>query len=269
MKHSRTCANPLVGRRWRRTAGAGGCVLGQFSEAEPEAEPEHAGREWSGSRWFLGKLCDPGRYSQDQARHRHPAGKPFVRHLFRHLSRCRRHPDAKRQTDGLCHRPGHQDLRGTVRRPRGREWRWAALRQERDRRYQRRQDGRIHRPGTIRAQGCLDPTDPACTNSAVPDVMGYHTQSDIPNYWAYANNFVLQDHMFEPNASWSLPVPPVPGLRVVRGLHPARQSVQLSKCPANQEAGSATGRTGVRRRTPKTSRYTRGPISPTCSTSQR
>jgi phospholipase C len=35
--------------------------------------------------------------------------------------------------------------------------------------------------------------------------MGYHTQSDIPNYWAYARDFVLQDHMFEPNASWSLP----------------------------------------------------------------
>lgn len=35
--------------------------------------------------------------------------------------------------------------------------------------------------------------------------MGYHTQSDIPNYWTYAQNFVLQDHMFEPNASWSLP----------------------------------------------------------------
>ncbi len=54
-------------------------------------------------------------------------------------------------------------------------------------------------------KGCLDPTDPACTNSATPDVMGYHTQSDIPNYWTYAHDFVLQDHMFEPNASWSLP----------------------------------------------------------------
>ena len=51
----------------------------------------------------------------------------------------------------------------------------------------------------------MDPTDPACTNSATPDVMGYHTQSDIPNYWTYAQDFVLQDHMFEPNASWSLP----------------------------------------------------------------
>jgi phospholipase C len=54
-------------------------------------------------------------------------------------------------------------------------------------------------------KGCLDPTDPACTNSAQPDVMGYHTGSDIPNYWTYAKDFVLQDHMFEPNASWSLP----------------------------------------------------------------
>jgi phospholipase C len=35
--------------------------------------------------------------------------------------------------------------------------------------------------------------------------MGYHDQHEIPNYWTYARNFVLQDHMFEPNASWSLP----------------------------------------------------------------
>ncbi|MBV8719270.1 MAG: phospholipase [Chloroflexi bacterium] len=54
-------------------------------------------------------------------------------------------------------------------------------------------------------RGCLDPTNPACTNSNSPDVMGYHTQSDIPNYWTYAQDFVLQDRMFEPNASWSLP----------------------------------------------------------------
>jgi phospholipase C len=35
--------------------------------------------------------------------------------------------------------------------------------------------------------------------------MGYHDEREIPNYWAYAQNFVLQDKMFEPNASWSLP----------------------------------------------------------------
>ncbi|MDQ2754724.1 MAG: phospholipase, partial [Actinomycetota bacterium] len=55
------------------------------------------------------------------------------------------------------------------------------------------------------SKGCTDPNNPACANSRVGDVMGYHTQSDIPNYWSYAKNFVLQDHMFEPNASWSLP----------------------------------------------------------------
>jgi phospholipase C len=54
-------------------------------------------------------------------------------------------------------------------------------------------------------KGCLNPLDPACTESATPDVMGYHTQSDIPNYWRYAKDFVLQDHMFEAADSWSLP----------------------------------------------------------------
>lgn len=38
-----------------------------------------------------------------------------------------------------------------------------------------------------------------------PDVMGYHIEGDIPNYWAYAKNFVLQDHMFESVHSWSFP----------------------------------------------------------------
>jgi len=54
-------------------------------------------------------------------------------------------------------------------------------------------------------KGCADLNNPACANSAVPDVMGYHDAREIPNYWAYAQHFVLQDHMFEPNASWSLP----------------------------------------------------------------
>jgi phospholipase C len=52
---------------------------------------------------------------------------------------------------------------------------------------------------------CRDARNPACANSTTPDVMGYHTGSDLPNYWTYAKDFVLQDHMFEPNASWSLP----------------------------------------------------------------
>ena len=37
------------------------------------------------------------------------------------------------------------------------------------------------------------------------DCMGYHDQREIPNYWTYAKDFVLQDHMFEPILSWSFP----------------------------------------------------------------
>jgi phospholipase C len=37
------------------------------------------------------------------------------------------------------------------------------------------------------------------------DVMGWKDARDIPNYWTYARAFVLQDHMFESAASWSLP----------------------------------------------------------------
>ncbi len=44
-----------------------------------------------------------------------------------------------------------------------------------------------------------------CSPSSPPDVMGYHDAREIPNYWTYAKSFVLDDHMFEPNASWSLP----------------------------------------------------------------
>jgi phospholipase C len=39
----------------------------------------------------------------------------------------------------------------------------------------------------------------------LPDVMGWHDARQIPNYWAYASHYVLQDHMFEPFPSWSLP----------------------------------------------------------------
>ena len=49
------------------------------------------------------------------------------------------------------------------------------------------------------------PQRPARAARRPTDVMGYHTGREIPNYWAYAKHFVLQDHMFEPNASWSLP----------------------------------------------------------------
>lgn len=60
----------------------------------------------------------------------------------------------------------------------------------------------------VRRKGCGNTTDPNCGEDGGlrPErVMAYHVESDIPNYWAYAREFVLQDHMFEPVASWSLP----------------------------------------------------------------
>jgi phospholipase C len=52
---------------------------------------------------------------------------------------------------------------------------------------------------------CTGPTDPRCKFRGRPDVMGYHTGREIPNYWAYARHYVLQDHLFAQSSSWSLP----------------------------------------------------------------
>jgi len=54
-------------------------------------------------------------------------------------------------------------------------------------------------------KGCKAfPKSQLCSKRRPPDVMGYHDAREIPNYWAYAHHFVLQDHMFEPNSSASL-----------------------------------------------------------------
>jgi phospholipase C len=70
-------------------------------------------------------------------------------------------------------------------------------------------DGFIRQERQGLSVACKKSYDPNCTLAGaqrVPDVMGYHDGRDIPNYWAYARNFVLQDHMFAPAISWSLPV---------------------------------------------------------------
>jgi phospholipase C len=61
-----------------------------------------------------------------------------------------------------------------------------------------------------KGSGCAtnDPNCSPCTQPGLSkciDVMGYHDAREIPNYWTYAHDFVLQDRMFEPNSSWSLP----------------------------------------------------------------
>jgi phospholipase C len=52
-------------------------------------------------------------------------------------------------------------------------------------------------------------SDPSCRSflgpQGQPDVMSYFTRREIPNYWRYADRFVLQDRMFAPADSWTLP----------------------------------------------------------------
>ncbi len=68
-------------------------------------------------------------------------------------------------------------------------------------------NGFIRQARVGRRTACRTSVDtPSCSLAPTrPDVMGYHDAREIPNYWAYARNFVLQDHMFQPDTSWSLP----------------------------------------------------------------
>jgi phospholipase C len=70
----------------------------------------------------------------------------------------------------------------------------------------------------------------ACVHLRHPNVMSYHDRSQIPNYWAYARSFVLQDHMFEPNWGWSLPA----HLWLVSGWSArCRDPYEASTCTSN------------------------------------
>ena len=72
-----------------------------------------------------------------------------------------------------------------------------------------------------------------------PDVMGYKTARDIPNYWTYARHFVLQDHMFESDSSWSMPQ----HLFLVSGWSArcTQRGNPMSCKPAVQDPGSPPG----------------------------
>ena len=65
-------------------------------------------------------------------------------------------------------------------------------------------DGFLAQAETAKAR-CEQTHGPDCGGVAAADIMGYHDARDIPNYWTLAQDFILQDHLFEPNASWSLP----------------------------------------------------------------
>jgi phospholipase C len=54
---------------------------------------------------------------------------------------------------------------------------------------------------TRKPKDCLGTLGP----QGQPDAMGYHDAREIPNYWRYAETYALQDHMFAPADSWTLP----------------------------------------------------------------
>jgi phospholipase C len=66
-----------------------------------------------------------------------------------------------------------------------------------------RMDGFVWEARSGAGGRCTDPFEPTCGAGA--DVMGWRDDREIPNYWEYARNFVLQDAMFESVRSWSLP----------------------------------------------------------------
>jgi phospholipase C len=77
--------------------------------------------------------------------------------------------------------------------------------------------------------GGLDTDKVGCTvelQTSCLDVMGYYNQQEIPNYWTYAKDFVLQDHMFEPVLAWS----EVSHLYMVSGWSAQCANAQPSSC---------------------------------------
>jgi len=68
-------------------------------------------------------------------------------------------------------------------------------------------DGFVWQQTEGAGRGCGN--NPKCSDAAAGvlrhDVMGYHTAAELPNYWAYAQHFVLQDQLYEGERSWSVP----------------------------------------------------------------
>jgi phospholipase C len=100
-----------------------------------------------------------------------------------------------------------------------------------------RMDGfvRSAEDGSTRGCGDTNPPTPVCLPSNPPDVMGYHDAREIPNYWTYAKDYVLQDHMFEPVDSWSLPA----HLYLVSGWSAHCTSTNPASCTNDPEQAAA------------------------------
>ena len=103
-----------------------------------------------------------------------------------------------------------------------------------------------------------------------PDIMGYHTDDEIPNYWTYAETFALHDRMFAPIDSWTLPSPSVPRVGVVGVLPDLDGPDELrvrAGVPRRMQFSTQVGQHRGRPRTDEPPPVRVGPTSRGCSTS--
>ncbi|MGN6189531.1 MAG: alkaline phosphatase family protein [Conexibacter sp.] len=110
-----------------------------------------------------------------------------------------------------------------------------------------RMDGFVRMAESSGGRGCGAATG-VCSPSSRPDVMGFHDAREIPNYWRWAHDFTLQDHLFASNASWSLPA----HLYLVSGWSASctrrgdpsscRGNIQLNGFHTSQIAGAGAAR---------------------------
>ena len=218
------------------------------------------------------QLRRPGGHPQDQAHHRDPAGEPVLRLLLRDLSRRRRDPDEERRAHRLRERPQDGAVCRALRRPRRRQRGWAPLGTERHGRRQRREDGRLHRAGRGRPQGLPGAHRPGllqlgdARRDGLPHAKRHPQLLDLCEGLRPAGPHVRAERLVEPAG------PPLPGVGVVRLLHPGRQSLELHERLADKARRAPAERAGgLRRRgqdprtvagTPSTATSTRGRVSP-------
>ena len=173
-----------------------------------------------------------GRHPQDQARCGDHAGEPLLRLVLRDLSRSGRYTDEARHTDGVrarlhdrCVRASRSPIMrmSTAEAPTARSTRLRTS-------TAGQMDGFVDQAMSA-DRGCTDPTDPACANSAAPDVMGYHTAARHPQLLGLREALRAPRPHVRTERVVESPGAPVRGLGMVGALH-RQQSDELRQRPA-------------------------------------